>query len=484
MRKWIQNKALEIQVKDKLEKELAKEKSLLLEQTKLIQSQLTSGHIPYKDVLSFILNEKQDLIVFTTENETFPLRLNNEKDLLRQIQYLFPYNFLELIHERNRIKFKLNIAFKGFSRFLPTLPIMRLEDDTHIWFNIDIGEKVNVKEICHFADVVVGKEKVAQDDLTYQSVLTNTLRYYSQKFGLTLHAPQLEQVSLNTALFTQINISPINKVTNIQPLRVLLSEFYHKDLELKIREYVEKVVKVLSWEKENTRFKNVINDIMMASHFDHYFKVEFWDVISDKFSFILIGKDMRFPSISFDVDYYMIRYKNTTSYFEELINNSLLNTVRIYLQKKYKELHLEERKLKIARNFDYNIGGDISFNFAYFDLLEHCIAMEIFLNEQYGPDLAKEARFSNCEGFNIKSGWIGTKLQNWDAVKRAFLKPLQGFNFIKYCTEWPDQIKKNETYEWCNHSLTFCSERTRIKCTLGKETIEIHFKNGKRSFSS
>lgn len=332
MFKWLKNKAIEIEVEEKIAKENAEEKRILLEQEEQLNLDLTSQNIPYELVQSITLNERKDLLVFATDNGTLPLRLSNDRDLLFQMNYLFPFDFVEYLQKDQIFQFKLNIAFKGFSRFLPTLPIMRLEGNSYVWFTLDLAKVINVKEIRYFADVVVGKETIAQDDLTYQSVLTNTLRYYSQKFGITLKAPLLEKVNLKTSLFTQIAISPEKEVFTIKPLRVLLSEFYHKDLEIKIKEYVEKIVNVMAWEKEFQRFQNVVDNILKTYKYDQYFKVEYHKVLSNTFSFILIRNELKLPIVSFDVDYYLIRYKNTSDYFKDLIENGVLEAISKSLQ--------------------------------------------------------------------------------------------------------------------------------------------------------
>ncbi|MBX8946022.1 hypothetical protein [Lysinibacillus sp. K60] len=482
MFKWLKNRAVEIEVEEKIAKENAEEKRLLLEQEEQLNLDLTSQNIPYELVQSITLNERKDLIVFATENGTLPLRLSNDRDLLYQMNYLFPYEFVEYLQKDQIFQFKLNITFKGFSRFLPTLPIMRLEGNSYVWFTLDLAKIINVKEIRYFADVVVGKETIAQDDLTYQSVLTNTLRYYSQKFGITLKAPLLEEVNLKTSLFTQIAISPKKEVFTIKPLRVLLSEFYHKDLEIKIKEYVEKIVNVMAWEKEFQRFQNVVDNILKTYKYDQYFKVEYHKVLSNTFSFILIRNDLKLPIVSFDVDYYLIRYKNTSDYFKDLIENGVLEAISKSLQIKYKLL-TKSRKLKISNNFQFNIGGDISFNLANLSLVEACLDMENFLINEYGYEMAKNVRFSLCEGFDIHKGWIGLYVQDWETVKRAYLVPLQNYSLVKYASEWPSRMVVETRTEWCNHVLTIDKKKNKITCTLGTEVIEAKFKDGLRIFS-
>lgn len=482
MLKWLQNKAIEIEIKEKINQEIVEEKNLLLVHEEQLQTDLTSQHIPYELVQSFILNERKNLIVFTTEAGTFPFRLINDSDLLHQMQILFPYDFSEHSHNYLSFKFKLNIAFKGFSRFLPTLPIMRLEGDSYVWFNLDLTKPINVKEIRYFADVVVGVAKIAQDDLTYQSVLTNTLRYYSQKTGIVLQAPQLEKINLDTNLFTQISISAKDHVTGIKPLRVTLSEFYHKDLEKKISEYVAKIVKVISWEKEIQRFKDVVNSILKSFGYEEHFKVEYHNVVSDTFSFILIRKNLKFPIVSFDVDFYMIRYKNTTDYFRNLIEEGILKVISNDLQIKFPHLH-KDRKLRLSNHFQFIIGNEISFNLTNIPLLETCLDMEKFLINEYGYEMAKNVRFSKCEGFDIHKGWIGLYNQDWDTVKRAYLVPLQNYSLVKYVSEWPSQMAEETRLEWCNYSLRIDTKKNKITCTLGGEVIEVKFKNELRVFS-
>lgn len=109
--------------------------------------------------------------------------------------------------------------------------------------------------------------------------------------------------------------------------------------------------------------------------------------------------------------------------------------------------------------------------------------MENFLINEYGSEMAKNVRFSLCEGFDIHKGWIGLYDQDWETVKRAYLVPLQNYSLVKYASEWPSQMVVEVRTEWCSHVLTIDTKKNKITCTLGTEVIEAKFKDGLRVFS-
>ena len=486
MRNWLHNKARKIQIKEKVENEFQTEKSLLKDLEMDLSKELSDSIIPYALIESFILNEKGSLLVFTAAEGTYSSLISDVSEIEEHIAKLFPYDIEEHYLVDNKFKFKLKIAYKGFSRFLPTIPIMHIENDSHVWFTLNLNTTVNVKEIRYFADIVVGKEQIAQDDITYQSVFVGALRYYSEKYGITLIAPGIEKINLQTSLFTQLSIQPESKIPTISPLRVTLGQFYHEDLEEKIKEYVKEIVEYLSWEKEFQRLETVLKNIVYKRKYDSFFTVNIDTKKSKRFNFYLTSHYRKFPEIRCSIDYYFVKYKDPTEYIDVLLKEEVIKALKKYFDRtlsyEVREL-INKKRITVGDTFLYNIQGESYFRIADLELLDKCLEMELFLLETYGEKYAKNVHFRYGEGHSVEQGWIGVNTKNWDEVKCSFYYPKQHFFEIKYSTIWLDHWDwGDKNIDWCKYSLKVDSELKQISCTLEGEKVIANFEKNKRKF--
>lgn len=486
MRNWLHNKARKIQMREQIRHDFRTQKSHLQDLEMDLTKELSNPVIPYALVDSIVLNESGRLMVFTTVESTYSKLIHEESEIVQHIKELFPYDIEDFLFIDNKVKFKLKIAYKGLSRFLPTIPIMLIDGDTHVWFTLNLESSINVKEIRYFADVVVGREQIAQDDISYRSVLLGALRYYSEKYGITLIAPGIEEINLNTSLFTQVSIQPETKIPTISPLRVTLGQFYHEDLDNRISEYVKVIVEYLSWEKEFQRLEIVLKNIIYKRKYDQFFTVTIDANRSKQFKFRFTSHNRKFPEVQCSIDYYFVRYKDPTAYIDELLKEEVIKAIKTYfdttLSWEVREI-LKSKRISVGDTFLYNIQGDSYFRIADLELLDKCMDMELFLLETYGTEYAKNVRFKFGEGHSVIQGWIGVNTKNWDEVKSSFYYPKQHFFEVKYATKWLDHWDwGDKNIEWCKYSLKVDLEMKQISCTLEGEKVIANFEQNKRKF--
>ena len=489
MKKWLTNRWINLN----LEKEVHNEHEAEVMRLQAQIAQLDTEFVPLSQVIYgsvIAMTCREDRGILSTQEGTFAIKIADKTEFKALINRLIPKELknLEVSYEDKTCRFYLKLFNTLIARYLPTSSFMRVVDNGLVEIELDFKELVNLNDIRNFADVVIGRLPITEDEVTYRNVFKASLRDLSTRYGLELVSDTLDTIDFDTPMHTQIVIRP-NDDTKHKPLRICLEKFYQDSgLREEVKEYIDNILTLRQDNRTIDRAHTIVTNYLTYNKLidEFYFYIT---TVNDKMICELHLKGSRGikPLL---IDLGSFKMPSSATVVRTNIERQFSEQIRAHLQQrmtliynKYKDRILvpyTKRIMITGVHFKYmpGIDAEILCSLSDFDLVLKWYEIELQLLIIYGVRSTQKLTFQNVGTTNVLTGVIGGEGSS-QQILSYFLKPFQAYQQFKFITEQPT-VLDDVVYNWCNYTQK--TTKDQVEVTLDNyPNLRIDFTQGYRS---